>query len=150
MLMRRSWTLSPLDGRRLGYAAAGVIGGNVAQNVDTVRAMFDAYLAQDRDAVARLLADGFHFTSPQDDHIDKADFLERCFPTTDRLAWQSLRYVVPVDEDNVFVMYDYQLKTGERHRNAELLTVRSGRITETQVFFGGPVAADGDAHGRPS
>jgi len=43
--------------------------------------------------------------------------------------------------DDVFVMYEYQLReTGERYRNAELLTVREGRIVEAQVFFGGKVA----------
>jgi hypothetical protein len=31
-------------------------------------------------------------------------------------------------------------QTGERYRNAELLTVRDGRIAEAQVFFGGKVA----------
>jgi ketosteroid isomerase-like protein len=38
-------------------------------------------------------------------------------------------------------MYEYQLReTGERYRNAELLTVREGKIIEAQVFFGGEVA----------
>ena len=41
------------------------------------------------------------------------------------------------DGDDVFVMYEYELKTGERHRNVEVLTVRDGQITEAQVFFGG-------------
>ena len=57
-------------------------------NTDVVRAAFDAYLAQDRDAAERLIAEDYSFTSPQDDHIDKAAFLERCFPTTDRLTSQ--------------------------------------------------------------
>ena len=48
-------------------------------------------------------------------------------------------HVVPTEGDDVFVMYEYELKTGERHRNVELLTVRDDRITETQVFFGGRV-----------
>ncbi len=73
--------------------------------VESARAIFKSYLAQDRNAADRLLADEFVFTSPQDDHIDK----------------------------------EYELKTGERHRNVELLTVRDDRITETQVFFGGRV-----------
>ena len=107
--------------------------------VDIVRAMFDSYLKQDRDRAEGLLADDFTFTSPQDDHIDKAAYFERCFPTTERLERQDLRYVVPTDGDDVFVMYDYVLKTGDHHRNAELLTVRGDQIVETQVFFGGPV-----------
>jgi hypothetical protein len=101
--------------------------------------MFESYLAQDRETAERLLADEFVFTSPQDDHIDRAAFFERCFPTVDRFVSQELRYVVPTDGDDVFVMYEYELKTGDRHRNVELLTVRDDRIVETQVFFGGRV-----------
>lgn len=108
--------------------------------VDTVRAVFDAYLRQDREAEERLLADDFVFTSPQDDHIDKATFFERCFPTADRVTTQEMIDVVPAGGDDVFAMYEYELKeTGERHRNVEVLTVRDGQVTETQVFFGGRV-----------
>jgi hypothetical protein len=46
-------------------------------------------------------------------------------------------HVVQADGDDVFVMYEYELKTGERHRNVEVLTVQDGQITEAQVFFGG-------------
>jgi ketosteroid isomerase-like protein len=108
-------------------------------NADTVRAVFDAYLAQDRDAMDRLLADEFVFTSPQDDHIDKLAFFERCFPTAERLTTQEMLYVQPAGDHDVFAMYEYELKSGERHRNVELLTVRDGRVRETQVFFGGRV-----------
>jgi ketosteroid isomerase-like protein len=104
---------------------------------DTVRAMFDSYLRQDRDLAERLIADTFVFTSPQDDHIDRAAFFERCFPTANRLVRQDLLYVTPTDGDDVFVMYEYELKTGERHRNVELLTVHGEQVTEAQVFFGG-------------
>ena len=105
--------------------------------VDTVRAMFDSYLRQDRDLAERLLADEFVFISPQDDHIDRAAFFERCFQTANRLVRQDLLHVVPDYDDDVFVMYEYELKTGERHRNVELLTVHGDQITEAQVFFGG-------------
>ena len=106
-------------------------------HVQTVRAMFDSYLRQDRDAAEQLVADEFAFTSPQDDHIDRAAFFERCFPTANRLVRQDLLHVVPAGGDDVFVMYEYELKTGELHRNVELLTVRDDQVTEAQVFFGG-------------
>ncbi|WP_407548573.1 nuclear transport factor 2 family protein [Streptomyces sp. Pv4-95] len=111
----------------------------MSSSADVVRACFAAYLAQDRAAMERLLAEDFVFTSPQDDHIDKAAFLERCFPTADRLRSQELLDVVPSGDgaDNVFIRYEYELKTGARHRNVEVLTVRGSRITETQVYFGG-------------
>jgi ketosteroid isomerase-like protein len=108
-------------------------------STDVVRASFEAYRAQDHDAAERLLADGFVFTSPQDDHISKAQFLERCFPTADRMTSQEILQLVGAGEDGVFILYEYELKTGERHRNTEFITVRNGQLTETQVFFGGRV-----------
>lgn len=104
---------------------------------EVVRSCFEAYLAQDRDAAESLIANDFVFTSPQDDHIDRAAFFERCFPTAARLRAQELLHVAPTDGDDVFVLYEYELHTGERHRNAEVLTVRDDEIVETQVFFGG-------------
>lgn len=106
---------------------------------DIVRAAFEAYLAQDREATERLLADDFVFTSPQDDHIDKAAYLERCFPTADRFKSQRILELVSNGKDGVFVLYEYELKAGGRYRNAEFITVRDGQLVETQVFFGGKV-----------
>ncbi|MGE5292711.1 MAG: nuclear transport factor 2 family protein [Micromonosporaceae bacterium] len=108
-------------------------------NTDIVRAVFDAYIAQDRGTADRLIAEDFAFTSPQDDHIGKAAYLERCFPTADRLRFQEILELTAAGDDGVFIMYEYELKTGERHRNAEFITVRDGRLAEVQVFFGGRV-----------
>jgi ketosteroid isomerase-like protein len=107
--------------------------------VDTVRAQFDAYRAQDRAAADRLLSDDLTFTSPQDDHIDKAAFLERCFPTADRFSAQEILQLVHAGSGGVFVLYEYELTSGERHRNTEYITVQDGRIVDIQVFFGGRV-----------
>jgi len=68
--------------------------------------------------------------------IDRAAFFERCFPTAGRLRTQELLHVVPSDGVDVFVMYEYELLTGERHRNVEVLTVRDCKVVESQVFFG--------------
>ena len=108
-------------------------------NTEIVRASFDAYLAQDRDTAERLIAQDLVFTSPQDDHIDKAAYLERCFPTADRLVSQEILELVGAGEDGVFILNEYELKTGERHRNAEFITVRGEQLVEIQVFFGGQV-----------
>jgi len=108
-------------------------------NPETVRAAFEAYLAQDRQAMDRLLADDLVFTSPQDDHIDRAAYLGRCFPTADRLSSQEILELVAAGEDGVFILYEYELKSGDRHRNTEYITVRGGQLAEIQVFFGGRV-----------
>lgn len=106
-------------------------------NTDVVRKCFESYLARDRGAAESLIAGDFVFTSPQDDHIGRATFFERCFPTAGRFRTQELLHVVATDGDDVFVMYEYELLTGERHRNVEVLTVRDGKVVEAQVFFGG-------------
>jgi ketosteroid isomerase-like protein len=106
-------------------------------DTDIVRASFDAYRAQDRATAGRLLAEDFVFTSPQDDHIGKAEFLRRCFPTADRFRCQQVLQVARAGDAGVFVLYEYELRSGERYRNTEFITVRGGQIVETQVFFGG-------------
>lgn len=106
-------------------------------NEDIVRRNFASYVKGDRATAESLIAEEFTFTSPQDDHIDRAAFFERCFPTSYRFSYQELKQVASTG-DSVFVMYEYELReTGERYRNAELHTVRDGQIVEAQVFFGG-------------
>ena len=60
---------------------------------------------------------------------------------TERNWLPTSEHSVPVrhqlGEDGVFILYEYELKNGDRHRNAEFITVRCGRLVETQVFFGG-------------
>jgi ketosteroid isomerase-like protein len=111
-----------------------------ATPVEAARAAYRAYLAQDRAAMERLLAASFVFTSPQDDHIDRAAFLERCFPTADRFVAYELVHLLDAGEGRVLALYEYELTSGERYRNAERITVRDGQLVETEVFFGGRVA----------
>jgi ketosteroid isomerase-like protein len=106
---------------------------------DVVRDAFDAYRAQDRARAEELAGDDLVFTSPRDDHIDRTAFFERCFPTAHRLRSQRILGLVSDGGDGVFILYEYELRTGGRYRNTEFLTVRDGKIIEIQVFFGGRV-----------
>ena len=104
---------------------------------EIVRRMFAAYRTGDRATAEELLAPGVCFTSPQDDHIDRATYLARCFPTANRFSTQRILASSTVGEQ-VFVLYEYELgDTGERFRNTEMITVAGGQIAEIQVFFGG-------------
>jgi ketosteroid isomerase-like protein len=116
---------------------------------EVVRASFDAYRRQDRAACEALLGEELAFTSPQDDHIDRQAYLERCFPTADRFSRQEILHVVRAGEHDVFVLYEYDLVAGGTYRNTEVITVVDGRIVEIQVFFGGAVAlSDPPVEGR--
>ncbi|MEU6732042.1 nuclear transport factor 2 family protein [Streptomyces physcomitrii] len=108
-------------------------------HTEVVRAVLESYLAQDRARAEQLIAPDYVFTSPQDDHIDRAAFFDRCFPTADRFRSQHILRLVPASEDEVFLLYEYELTTGARHRNVELSQVRDGMLTRTEVFFGGRV-----------
>ncbi|MET0866395.1 MAG: nuclear transport factor 2 family protein [Nakamurella sp.] len=109
----------------------------MTDNIEIVERAFAAYLKQDLETAQQLYGADFVFTSPQDDHIDRAAFFERCFPTSSRVRSQQLLHVVAADEHNVFVTYQYELLAGGTFRNTELITVRDGQLVETQVFFGG-------------
>jgi ketosteroid isomerase-like protein len=43
-----------------------------------MRAYFAAYENKDRPAMEALLSDDFTFTSPRDDHINRATYFARC------------------------------------------------------------------------
>ena len=48
-----------------------------------IRALFAAYLSNNRKAVKDAFTDDFRFTSPYDDEIDKATYFVRCWRVTD-------------------------------------------------------------------
>jgi ketosteroid isomerase-like protein len=106
-------------------------------SAEVVREAFDAYLSGDRTRAEALYAPAFTFTSPQDDHIDRSAYFERCFPTAGRFRSLRLLHVTAAGPRDVHVVYEYELTSGETYRNAELVTVDDGVIVEAQVFFGG-------------
>ena len=108
------------------------------ESVDVVQRFMRAFQEQDRPTAESLMADEFVFTSPQDDHIDKQAWLERCFPTADHFdePGQTLQ-IVEVD-GVVLHRYEYRVD-GRRWRNVEPLEVRDGKVTSAEVYFGGAV-----------
>jgi ketosteroid isomerase-like protein len=107
-----------------------------SERSEIVAAFRRAYEQQDFAAARDLMADDFRFTSPQDDHIDKAAWLERCFPTVDHFA--STRILQLVDAgDVVLLRYEYELHDGDRYRNTEAITVQDGKVADVEVYFGG-------------
>ena len=108
-------------------------------DIDVAKASFDAYQRQDANAMLRILADDYKFTSPQDDGIDRDAFMERCFRTADRFATNQVLELVSTPSGVLYV-YEYELADGGRFRNVELIRVQGEQIVETQVFFGGRVS----------
>jgi ketosteroid isomerase-like protein len=99
------------------------------------RALYAAYVNDDRPAVAKLLTDDFTFTSPYDDHIDKTTYFERCWPKQGWIRTMVVEQTFEHDDD-VAVVYSVETGEGKSFRNVELLTFDGERLRSVQVFFG--------------
>ena len=101
---------------------------------DTAKAIYDAYVAKDRGAAERLLADDFRFTSPLDNGLDRDSYFATCWPNSADTEGFEIVHMVEHSE-LVFVTYEGQGKQA-RFRNTEIITVRDGRIAAVEVYFG--------------
>ncbi|WP_247396162.1 MULTISPECIES: nuclear transport factor 2 family protein [unclassified Bradyrhizobium] len=52
--------------------------------LDLARARLKAYVDKDRTAIEALLADDYHFSSPVDNELDRATYLRRCWPNSEK------------------------------------------------------------------
>lgn len=100
-----------------------------------IRALFAAYLANDREAVERSFTDDFRFTSPYDDAIDRPTYFERCWRAGDWIERHDLERIV-VDGDAAFVTYRCVAKDGRSFRNTEFFVFEGDRIRSIDVYFG--------------
>jgi ketosteroid isomerase-like protein len=104
---------------------------------DLARRCFETYQTQDRATLERLLADDFTFTSPYDDHIDRATYFERCWPNAGTFDHFEIQHVAD-DGERCWVTYTGHGKTGNWFRNTELFCFRGDQICSVEVFFGLP------------
>jgi ketosteroid isomerase-like protein len=106
-----------------------------ADKTAIIRALFAAYLANDRQFVEGVLADDFRFTSPYDDNIDKATYFERCWRNSDWIERHELERIF-VEGDEGFVTYHCHAKGGRNFRNTEFFRFAGTKIKRIDVYFG--------------
>jgi ketosteroid isomerase-like protein len=102
---------------------------------DIIRALFAAYMANDRKAVEACFTDDFTFTSPYDDCIDKATYFVRCWRVPDWIERQQLEKIF-VEGDEAFVTYEVVAKDGKRFRNTEFFRFDGDKVRSIDVYFG--------------
>lgn len=96
---------------------------------------YQAYVDKDRALIERLVGDDFHFTSPLDNRIDRTTYFARCWPNSANIT--GFKFINLVAQgDRVFVTYEGQNAGGKGFRNTEILTVRHGKLVDTEVYFG--------------
>ncbi len=106
-----------------------------ASKPEIIRAIFAAYLSNDRKVVEDALSDDFRFTSPYDDEIDKATYFERCWRNSDWIERHELDRIF-VEGDEAFVTYKCTAKGGKNFRNTEFFTFAGEKVKRIDVYFG--------------
>lgn len=101
-----------------------------------IRKIFSAWQTRDWDFVESALADGFTFTSPYDDHIDKEEYRQKCWNSVKEIGAFEVATII-VKRDEAFVRYRGQVN-GTSVQNTEHFTFQDGKIKEITVFFGRP------------
>jgi ketosteroid isomerase-like protein len=126
-----------------------------ASAVDIAHSCLQAYVDKDRPAIESLLAEDFHFTSPIDNALDRQTYLARCWPNSASMESADVLQEAS-DGGRALLVYEARTSTGKRFRNAEVHTVRDGKLVSVDVYFGwtlphrapagGYVDNDGDGH----
>jgi ketosteroid isomerase-like protein len=102
---------------------------------DIIRAVFAAYLANDRKTVEDCFTEDFCFTSPYDDAIDKTTYFARCWRGSDWIERHELEKIL-VDGSEAFVTYRCLAKDGKSFRNTEFFGFEGDKIRRIDVYFG--------------
>jgi ketosteroid isomerase-like protein len=102
---------------------------------EIIRAVFAAYLSNDRKAVEDFFTDDFRFTSPYDDEIDKATYFVRCWRPSDWIERHELEKIV-VEGSEAFVTYRCVAKDGKAFRNTEAFVFEGDKVGRIDVYFG--------------
>ena len=104
---------------------------------EVVRNYYAAWEKKDWPRLDRLLADGFRFSSPLDDHISKSDYKAGCWDT--QIAFIDvfdLKQVIATDNE-AFVMYICHTANGKTFQNVEYFQLRGGKVKAVECYFGG-------------
>jgi ketosteroid isomerase-like protein len=100
-----------------------------------IRAYYTAFEKKDWNSMEQILADGFTFSSPVDDHISLKLFKERCWPNAYKIKRFDVDKLV-VNGDDAFVIYNGWTTDGKLFRNSEYFKFTNGKIRENNCFFG--------------
>jgi ketosteroid isomerase-like protein len=108
---------------------------------EKVRACYLAWVNNDRDLLASLLSENFTFSSPNDDHLNKAQYWEVCWPGSEQI--QEINILNLVEQgDEAFARYECRLADGKRFKNTEYFKFDGGKIKAVEVYFGRNVETD--------
>ena len=104
-------------------------------NGKIIKAWYTAWEQKDWNSMTQILADGFTFSSPLDDHIKIDAVKERCWPNAGMIKTVDVQQVI-MNGDVVFVIANGYNTDGKLFRNCDYFTIKDGKITSYECFFG--------------
>jgi hypothetical protein len=108
----------------------------VASNQQLMKDYYLAYEKKDWNMMTPLLAEGFVFSSPNNDNnIDIKLYKERCWPNAHNIKRFDIVKLI-IDGDDGFVTYNGWTMDGRLFRNTEYFRFEGGKIKEVECFFG--------------
>ena len=106
-----------------------------APNGKLIRSYYAAFEKKDWNSMEQILADGFTFSSPIDDHISLSSFKERCWPNCYKIKSFEITQSV-MNGDDAFVITNAWTTDGKLFRNSDYFKFKDGKITSYECFFG--------------
>jgi hypothetical protein len=110
-----------------------------------IKNFWRGFETKDWNIIAAQLADGFTFTSPNnDDHINVARFKEKCWAPGSKF-FQHIKFQKILIEGNAaFLMYNITTTADSRIvHNVEYYTFSDGKIKSIETFFGAGIGFPG-------
>ena len=106
-----------------------------SSNEKMIRDYYAAYEKKDWGILESILADGFTFSSPVDEHISLKTYKEKCWPNCYKTKKCDVVKLI-VNGDEAFVTYNGSTTDGKMFRNTEYFTFKDGKIKSNECFFG--------------
>jgi len=100
-----------------------------------VRGWYSAWLNKDWNSLRQILAEGFTFSSPLDDHLSVMTVKDRCWPNAYNIKRVEIEKLI-VDGSNAFVISTGWTNNGKSFRNCDYFKLKEGKIIAYECFFG--------------
>jgi ketosteroid isomerase-like protein len=104
-------------------------------NGKIIKAWYTAWEKRDWNLMTQILADGFTFSSPLDDHIKINAVKERCWPNAGKFKNIEVQQLI-MNGDAVFIINNGQSTAGKFIRNCDYFKLKDGKIASYECFFG--------------
>ena len=108
------------------------------KNSDTVGKDYEACKTKNMSELEGMLADGVGFTSPLDDHIDKAGYMKSCWPNSEQAENYHFEALVAAEGNKVVSRYTVDWKADRTFKLpcTECLELEGKKIKRIDCYFG--------------